>query len=212
MLEHIIFPYPVIWSIFMNRKTCYTAEAVIFLITLSAEVQNLNIAWFWQKNLVRGLAFGRSPLSGGNRQGYVEGQMHSPSGPCSLPRSLWEWGRRVSIIQCLIPQTPNLNWSIGESKLETLLCDIRQYWLLSAPGSQRGIPWRFFRPVMGVSTQLPRQSNITYLQMIIWSTYDTRRPKHPHLPFRCYKWLPRGPPCFTALLHSILPISQTCYV
>ena len=55
---------------------------------------------------------------------------------------------------------------------------------------------------MGVSVHVPRQRNITYGQTLIWSIYNTRWPKHPHLPILWYKWLPHGPALWTHYMES----------
>ena len=42
----------------------------------------------------------------------------------------------------------------------------------------------------GASIRSPRQRNIPYGQMVTRYIYDTRRPKHPHLPIRRYERRP----------------------
>ena len=64
--------------------------------------------------------------------------------------------------------------------------------------------WQSSQHVTGASVHVPRQRNSTYVQTVIRSIYETRRPEHPHLPIHRYKWRPPETP-FTALLHGILP-------
>ena len=50
----------------------------------------------------------------------------------------------------------------------------------------------FLLPVTGESVHAPRHRNSTYIQMVRWSIYETRRPKHPHLQIRHYQWRVQG--------------------
>ena len=47
--------------------------------------------------------------------------------------------------------------------------------------------------VTGTSVHSPIQMNTTYMHMVGWYIYNTRRPEHPHLPICRYKWRPQGP-------------------
>ena len=61
--------------------------------------------------------------------------------------------------------------------------------------------------VMGESAHGPRQRNITYIQTVIWSIYDTRCTKHPHSQIFWYQQLPQvSHPCprYTPLPFSLI--------
>ena len=58
-----------------------------------------------------------------------------------------------------------------------------------------GQPWlRIKGGVAVASVHAYIQRNNTYVMTARRNIYETRRPKHPHLPIHRYKWSPLGPP------------------
>ena len=57
--------------------------------------------------------------------------------------------------------------------------------------------------VTGASMHAPRQRNITYVQTVRRSIYDTRRPEHPHSTIWKYKRRPQGPPTRPRYMHNL---------
>ena len=55
-----------------------------------------------------------------------------------------------------------------------------------------------------MSTHATRQRNSIHVQMVTWSIYDTRHPKHPHSPMCCYEQHPYEPPSWTHYMESYL--------